>query len=165
MPPVVCIAGRPQSGKTTLLAKLIPELRKRGHRIATIKHVAHHFEFDKEGKDSWKHSDAGSECVILSSPHKIAIAQNTDHDLTPTELVRFVPDDIDIVLAEGFKESKELKIEVHRRKVGEPVCNPRELLAIVTDEPLGLEVPQFLLNETSAIADLIEDDVLSQNFE
>ena len=156
MPPVVCIVGRPGSGKTTLMEKLIPELRKRGHRVATIKHVAHDFQFDREGKDSWKHSEAGSECVILSSPHKIAITQNTDHDLTPTDLVRFVPDDVDIILAEGFKQSKELKIEVHRHEIGGPVCNPQELLAIVTDEPLEIDVPQFSFDDFAGMADLIE---------
>ena len=162
MLPIVCIVGRPKSGKTTLMGKLIPELKQRGYRVATIKHVAHRFDLDEEGKDSWQHSQAGSECVILSSPHKVAITQDVDHDLSPAELARFIPNDFDIVLAEGFKQSQELKIEVYRREIGEPLCPPQELMAIVTDKHLELDVPQFPLNDITGIADLIEKNALAQ---
>lgn len=162
MTPIICIVGRPKSGKTTLMMKLIPELKRRGYRVATVKHVAHKFDLDEEGKDSWYHSQAGSGCVILSSPHKMAIIQDVDHDMTLDELTRFVPDVYDIILAEGFKQAKESKIEVHRRGFGEPLCSPKELMAFVTDERIDSDVPQFSPDEISEIADLIEQTVLAQ---
>jgi len=159
MPPIVCIVGRPKSGKTTLITKLIPELKRRGYKVATIKHVSHEFNLDTPGKDSWQHSQAGSEFVILSSPRQVSIVQKVDHDLSPDELARLIPGDFDIVLAEGFKRSKELKIEVHRRKVGGLACSPKELMAIVTDERLPLDVPQFPLDDVSGIVDMIIERV------
>jgi molybdopterin-guanine dinucleotide biosynthesis protein B len=159
MPPIVCIVGRPKSGKTTLITKLISEFKRRGYKVATIKHVAHEFKLDTPGKDSWQHSQAGSECVILSSPHQVAIFQNVDHDLSPDELAQLIPINFDIVLAEGFKHSKELKIEVHRQKVGELACSPEELMAIITDERLPLDVPQFSLDDVSGIVDMIIERV------
>ena len=156
MPPIVCIVGRPKSGKTTLMRRLIPELKQRGYRVATIKHVAHRFDIDIEGKDSWEHAEAGSDCVILSSPQRVAIIENVDHVLSPAELARLVSGNFDIVLAEGFKEAPELKIEVHRRDIGGIVCLPQELMAIVTDQRLELDVPQFSMNDISGLADLIE---------
>ncbi len=71
MPQIICIVGRSQSGKTTLIEKLIPVLKNRGHRIGTIKHSQHIFDFDKSGKDSWRHKDAGAETVIIASPGRI----------------------------------------------------------------------------------------------
>jgi molybdopterin-guanine dinucleotide biosynthesis adapter protein len=159
VPPIVCIVGRPKSGKTTLITKLIPELKRRGYKVATIKHVSHEFKLDTPGKDSWQHSQAGSECAILSSPHQVAIFQNVDHDLSPDELAQLIPGDFDIILAEGFKRSKELKIEVHRRKVGELVCSPKELMAVATDERLPLDVPQFSLDDVAGIVDIIIEGV------
>jgi molybdopterin-guanine dinucleotide biosynthesis protein B len=55
--------------------------------VAAIKHVAHDFDLDVPGKDSWEHSKAGSDCVVLSSPHKVAIIESVEHDLSPGELV------------------------------------------------------------------------------
>ncbi|MBT9161580.1 MAG: Molybdopterin-guanine dinucleotide biosynthesis adapter protein [Dehalococcoidia bacterium] len=162
MPPIVCIVGRPKSGKTTLMGRLIPELKRRGYRVATIKHITHRFDLDVPGKDSWDHSQAGSECIILSSPHNVALIENVDHDLSPAELARFVTGDFDIVLAEGFKKSDQPKIEVHRRDIGELVCLPQGLMAVVTDEPLELVVPQFSMNDISELADLIERNILGK---
>ena len=55
MIPIVSIVGKSDSGKTTLIEKLLPELTRRGYRIATVKHDVHGFEVDREGKDSWRH--------------------------------------------------------------------------------------------------------------
>jgi len=156
--PIVCIVGRPKSGKTTLMRRLIPELKRRGYRVATIKHVSHRFDIDMAGKDSWEHAEAGSDCVILSSPQRVAIIENVDHDLSLAELARLVTGDFDIVLAEGFKHADQPKIEVHRRELGELVCLPQELMAVVTDEPLG-SVPQFSPNDISGVADQIEQHI------
>ncbi len=159
MPPIVCIVGKPNSGKTTLIEKLIPELKGRGYRVATIKHSSHDFEMDIEGKDSWKHAQAGSECVVLSSSSKVALIRNADHDLSPAELARLISGDFDIILAEGFKKSQEPKIEVHRGE-GELVCPPEELLAVISDDPLELKIPQYSPEDISGLATLIEDKII-----
>lgn len=161
MPPIVCIVGRPGTGKTTLITALIPELTRRGYRVASIKHSSHGFNLDEEGKDSWHYAQAGSECIVLSSPQKIVVTQHTDHDHSPAELVRFIPVDFDIILAEGYKKSAEPKIEVHRREIGEPVCGPLGIFALVTDEYFAFDVPQFAHSDMSGIADLIEHTFLA----
>ncbi len=162
MPPVVCIVGRPKSGKTTLLAKLIPELQNRGYRVATIKHTTHDFETDTEGKDSWKHAQAGSECAVLSSGNKVSLTRNTDHDYSPTELSRIISDDFDLILAEGFKQSTESKIEVCRKESGKPVCKTSDLLAIVTNESTEFSIPAYSPDDISGIADFIEKEFLNR---
>lgn len=68
MLPIVCIVGKSNVGKTTLLEGLITELKRRGHRVATVKHDVHGFEIDQPGKDSWRHAQAGSDAVVISSP-------------------------------------------------------------------------------------------------
>ena len=161
MPPTICIVGRPKSGKTTLISKLIPELKNRGFRVATIKHVTHDFDIDQEGKDSWHHRQAGSECVILSSPHKIAVTQIVDHDLPPDELLRFVSEDFDIVIAEGYKHSNAPKIEVQRKEIGEPVCQPDEIMALISEDVLEYDGPRFSPDDIPGIADFIEKKVMS----
>ncbi len=161
MPLVICIVGRPKSGKTTIIEKLIPELKNRGYRVATIKHTTHDFEMDTAGKDSWKHAQAGSECAVLSSGSKVALTRNVDHDLSPAELTRLISGDFDIILAEGFKRSEELKIEVHRNE-DELLCPPEELLAIATDKPLQFKTPRYSPDDISGLATLIEEMILKR---
>ncbi len=161
MPPIVCIVGKSKSGKTTLVEQLLPELKSRGHRIATIKHEPEGFQMDKPGKDSWRHTQAGSECVVLSSSDRVAVIRKTDHDMSLSELEQFIPWDCDLVLVEGFKKGKATKIEVHKQGSGELVCYPQELLAVVTDERLGLDnrASQYSPDDISGLAALIEDKV------
>lgn len=161
MPPVVCIVGRPKSGKTTIIEKLIPELKKRGYSVATIKHTTHDFEADVEGKDSWKHAQAGSDCTLLSSANKISMTRKVERDLTPSELSRFISNDYDIILAEGFKKSEELKIEVNRSG-GEPVCRPEDLLALITDESSISDIPKYSSDDVEGLATFIEEKALKK---
>ncbi|GFP23998.1 molybdopterin-guanine dinucleotide biosynthesis adapter protein, partial [Candidatus Hakubella thermalkaliphila] len=95
MIPVFAIVGKTDSGKTTLLEKLVAELKKRGYRVGTVKHDIHGFEVDHPGKDSWRHAQAGADTVAISSPQKLALIKKVDHDLKPDELVGEYFQDVD----------------------------------------------------------------------
>ena len=158
MPPIVCIVGKSNIGKTTLLENLIAELKKRGYTLATVKHDVHGFDVDQPGKDSWRFAQVGSDAVVISSPQKLALIQKVDHDYTPQELARIIGEDYDIILTEGYKRSQLPKIEVHRKEVSEELlCSPDDLVAVVTDEPLDLAVWQCSFDEIPRLADLIEE--------
>jgi len=155
--PVVCIVGQSGSGKTTYIEKLIGEIKKRGYRLAVIKHHPHDFDIDVEGKDSWRYMQAGSDAAVVSAPHKVGLIKNVDHDLVPDELKKLVGGGFNIVIIEGFKKSDAPKIEVHRKALGKGlVCTQNDLVAIVTDEKLDIPVAQYDLADIIGIADLIE---------
>ena len=155
MPPIICIVGRSQSGKTTLIEKLIPALKRRGYRVGTIKHSHHIFDFDKSGKDSWRHKDAGAETVIIASPGKIAMVKN-DHQGTLDGLQDYFGD-LDLVITEGYKKERKPKIEVVRsaRHAEALLKDDRHLVAVVTDADLEMEVPVFGMEDIDQLADFI----------
>jgi len=163
MPPIVSILGRSKSGKTTLIEKLVPELKSRGYRVATIKHAAHSLSFDEPGKDSWRHAQAGSDAVAISSPDKIVLIRPNTGDLTLDQIARLLGEDCDIILAEGFKQSNAPKIEVHRKEVGPPLSSVTKLMAIVTDEPLETKKRQFPLDDIKGLVDLLEKGFLRKS--
>jgi len=76
MPPIISIVGKSDSGKTTLLEKLLAEIKNRGYHSGIIKHDTHGFDIDHEGKDTWRHKKAGASTVIISSPNKIAVIRD-----------------------------------------------------------------------------------------
>ena len=161
--PIISIVGKSDSGKTTLIEKLIPEINQRGYRIATVKHDVHSFEVDMEGKDSWRHRQAGAYCTIISSPEKIAVIRTTDHDATLEELRDRFLNDIDIIISEGYKNDSAPKIEVFRKEVHQkPLCTKNDnLVAMVTNHPHSRDVPCFDLDDTKSLADLIEKTFLT----
>ena len=157
MVPIVCVVGKSNTGKTTLLEKLIPEITARGYRVGTVKHDVHGFDMDRPGKDSWRHAQAGAWAVLVSSPDKVALIQRVDHEKSIDELAEMMGDSVDIILTEGFKRSKQLKIEISRSEVNsELLCTEDELIAIVSDVPHPLRVPQFGLDDVKGLADLLE---------
>lgn len=157
MVPIVCVVGKSGVGKTYVMEKLVTELKSRSYRVATIKHSASGFDIDQEGKDTWRHAQAGSDTVAISSPQKVAIIRKVDHDHTLAELQRFIGPDFDIILAEGFKQDKAPKIEVHRKEFGPDLLSTKEeLLAIATDEKLKIDAPQYSLEDAPGLVDLIE---------
>ena len=163
MPQIICIVGRSQSGKTTLIEKLIPVLKGKGYRIGTVKHSHHVFDFDKTGKDSWRHKDAGAETVIIASPGKIAMVKN-DHQGTLESLQPYF-DDLDLLITEGYKGAHQPKIEVVRaaRHNQALLKDDPYLIAAVSDTALNLDVPVFDLEDIDSLADFIEKKILKSN--
>jgi molybdopterin-guanine dinucleotide biosynthesis protein B len=154
---IISIVGKSHAGKTTLLENLIAELKRRGRKVAMVKHSHHANDLDKADKDTWRFTKAGSELSAINSLDHLAIYRRTEHYFDPQEISDFVHWDYDVILTEGFKGSRYPKIEVHRGEQGkELLTDPQQLLAVVTDEPLDVKVPQFARDDVKGIADLIE---------
>lgn len=153
MPPILCIVGGSGSGKTTYLERLIPELSGMGLRVGTIKHHPGDFEMDIPGKDSWRHRQAGAVATMVSSPRRIGMVLEVDHDHDLKELASFMAD-VDIVLAEGYKRARRPKIEIFRSEAHDkPFCiDDGYLMAIVTDADVDIEVPQFVMDDVRGLA-------------
>ena len=156
MPPIISVVGKSKSGKTTFIEKLIPELKSRGYRVATIKHVPENVSFDEPGKDSWRHLQAGSEATTISSPDKVLMIKPITQDTTLDQIAHLLGEDYDLILIEGFKQENAPKIEVHRKDGGAPLKGIKKLIAIVTDEPLETRARQFSMEDVNDIADLLE---------
>ena len=157
--PILCFVGRSNSGKTTLIERLIAELVKEGYRIATIKHAGHGFNMDTEGKDSWRHKQAGAQTVIVTSKGSLAFFTDTEQEVGLEELrERYVPEGMDLVIAEGWKSEGLPKIVVVRDHVGEVTVSLDSLLGIVSNQPLPDAppgVPLFNPDDIESVAALI----------
>jgi molybdopterin-guanine dinucleotide biosynthesis protein MobB len=160
MAAVISFVGRSNSGKTTVIENVITELKSRGYRIATAKNVYHRVVFDEPGKDSWRHIQAGSEATAVSSSEKVILIKPVKDVVKLADIVRLLGEDYDIIIAEGFKQSKVPKIEVHRKEVSTPLVNLQNLIAIVTNEPLKTEARLFSFNDIKKIADFIEKEII-----
>jgi molybdopterin-guanine dinucleotide biosynthesis protein MobB len=157
---IISIVGKSGSGKTTLLERLIGELNTRGRKVAIVKHSHHGNDLDTARKDTWRYTKAGSAFSAINSLDHLAVYRRVDHFFDPRELSDTILWDYDFILTEGFKSSPYPKIEVHAGAQGrELLTDPAQLIAVVTDEPLDVSVPQFGRDDIGAIADLIEDSV------
>jgi molybdopterin-guanine dinucleotide biosynthesis protein B len=160
--PIITAIGKSKSGKTTLLEKLIGELKKRGYRVATIKHHYHAgFDIDHPGKDSWRHAQAGSDHIVVASPDKIATYRRLEREMSLPEIAAGIVG-VDIILAEGYKRAGMPAIEVVRQERGlELIGDRRNCIAVATDTPLETGIKQFDLDESTGITDLIVERYLS----
>ena len=155
MIPAVAFFGPSGVGKTTLIERLIPELASHSLRVATIKHAGHGVALDTVGKDSWRFSQCGSDPVIVASGEVALLAQH-GRPIEVEPLLRLVENEADVALVEGFKRSALPRIEVHRKSVSDASPSRCEtLLAVVTDEPLDVDVPQFGFDDISGIVQFL----------
>ena len=156
--PIISIVGRSNSGKTTLIVKLVKELKLRGFKVATIKHSHHNFELDTEGKDSWLHTQAGANAVVVASQNMIGIMRQSPKELPLTEIINTYLQDVDIIIVEGYKTESIPKVEVFRSEIStEPVCkDDKNLIAVVGDKNPSIGVPFFHINDkTYTIIDFL----------
>lgn len=167
MIPIISIVGKSDSGKTTFIEKLLPELVRRGYRVATVKHDVHGFEVDREGKDSWRHKQAGAHTTIISSPKKVALIRDVEKDLTLGEIREKLIQDVDLILSEGYKKDVQPKIEIFRKEKHKELLCTREdnLVAIVSDKEFDVGVSCFFLDDVQGVADFIEKKFLKSKAE
>jgi molybdopterin-guanine dinucleotide biosynthesis protein MobB len=117
--PVISVVGRSNSGKTTLLEKLISELKRRGYRVAAVKHHYHAgFTFDVPGKDSYRFAQAGADHVAVAGPDQVVHMRRWEREPSLAEVVADIRD-VDLILTEGYKRERAPKIEVWRRGQGD----------------------------------------------
>ena len=165
-PSVVSIVSKKNSGKTTLIEKLIPALKRKGYRVGTVKHDTHGFDIDHQGKDSWRHKQAGADAVVISSAWKISLIKDVAEEMSLDQIVTQHFSDMDIVITEGYKRAGKPQIEVFRSTAhSSPIHSKEEknaLVAILSDVPLDFDVPQFDINDVQALADFIEDVFLKE---
>ena len=161
MAAVVSFIGKSNSGKTTLLEKVISELNSRKYRIATIKHTAEEATLDTPGKDTWRHLRAGSKATAIGSDNRIVLIKPVKRKSTVEEMARLLGEDYDIILTEGFKQGPYPKIEVHRKEIGSPLTDIKNLIAIATNELLDTNIRQFSIDDPTGIADFIEQEFIA----
>ena len=108
---IIGVVGWKNTGKTTLIEKLIKEFNLRNLTVSTIKHSHHNFSVDQQGTDSFRHFNAGAKETILASEKKWVKFSRQICDSNLSDLIeQIIP--VDIVLVEGFKLSGHKKIEV-----------------------------------------------------
>ncbi len=156
---ILSFIGKSNSGKTTFIERLIPEMTKKGYAIATVKHDrSHGFEFDKKGKDSWRHKQAGAEATILSSPRVLALIRDVKEEASLDEIAFRYVEDADLLIAEGYKEGDHEKIEIttdlHEDDLYCKRC--KSVIAVISDNKFNLDIPQFHRDAVPEVAEWIE---------
>ena len=158
--PVFGITGWKNSGKTTLLTRLVAEFARRGLSVSTVKHAHHACDIDKPATDSWRHREAGAREVMIVSGHRWALMHELREENEPpleAALARLSP--CDLVLVEGYKRESHPKIEVRREATGrnEPLAaSDPSVLALAADFPADAGGrPLFALDDVAGIADFI----------
>jgi molybdopterin-guanine dinucleotide biosynthesis protein MobB len=157
------IVGWKNSGKTTLVERLVIEITGRGFAVSTVKHAHHTFDVDHEGKDSFRHRVAGAKEVLLASRNRWALMHEIRNDAEPA-LSEFLEklSPVDLVLIEGYKRDGHAKVEAHRAetKQGLLASEDATVTAVASNYVVdGLSVPQFDLDDVTAIASYILKEV------
>lgn len=150
------VAASSNSGKTTLIEKVVRILKARGLRVAVIKHASKGFDLDKPGKDSWRFQEAGADAVLLVGQGRIALMKKAESPVL-SDLEKMVSD-VDVIIEEGFKGDAKNKIEVFRSNVSgeKPLCmDDMSFLALVSDVPFDVPIPRFDLNDAQAVSAFI----------
>lgn len=170
MIPIVSIVGKSNSGKTTLIENLIPNLKEMGYKVGTIKHDDHKFDIDHKGKDTWRMAKAGADTVVITSREKMAMIKNIDCENNLDEIAEGLFTDVDIIITEGYKSMDKPKIEVVR--FDNPITTAdNNLIALVNNfvDEKSFQIPKgfdniklFQFKDIGEITDFIVQKFLSK---
>ncbi|MBI4302801.1 MAG: molybdopterin-guanine dinucleotide biosynthesis protein B [Chloroflexi bacterium] len=152
---VVSFVGTSNSGKTTLLEKVIKELKHKAYRVGIIKHTYQDCEIDQPGKDTWRYARAGSDLVALSSPAQAAIIEYIDPESGLAGIVSLLIDKVDIILTEGYKDLATAKVLVKDKDSHQVPCFNGELLATLSPSQTPDGILKFEHEDVVRIVDLL----------
>ena len=175
----LAVIGYSNSGKTTLVEALVPALKARGYRVGTVKHTHHSPEFDQTGKDSCRHFAAGADTALLDAGQTLSMVKRLPAASSASAgLKALAPyfDDVDLVIAEGYKSADCPKIEVYRPGSGPPLCRtvPNVIAVVIeagartdaeTDSQTGAGFPvsRFAATQIPDIVEMIERCIIEKN--
>ncbi len=153
----VAIIGASDTGKTTLIATLIEEFRRRGLTCGVLKKAAHEIELDAGGKDSWRFIQAGARSTAVITDEKIFLIKRKTPADTLLEIALDKFSDVDLLLIEGGKRESAFKkiLRVQNADDHNLISPPDDLIAIVSDEPFNPPYPFFLAGEVGKLADFL----------
>lgn len=159
---IIAISGIKNSGKTTLITKLIPLLKEKDLKIATIKHDGHDFDPDVKGTDSYRHRESGAYGVGIFSKSKWMLIKE-EENVDISHLIKQFPE-ADLIILEGFKYSNFPKVEIVRREISSnPVSNPETVIAYISDlDIFDPEIEQFKLGEIKELSNYIYDYIIKE---
>lgn len=166
MIPVVSFVGYSNSGKTTLLIKVIKALKEMNIKVGTIKHHHGLIDLDTPGTDTWKHYQNGADVVVLATKDRIFLTKRSQEP-TLDDVIKII-EDVDIILVEGYKKAAIPKIEILRDGIHSEIISPLdELIGLATDineknEILSIAVPKFPLNEPLTIANFLMEKFITK---
>lgn len=158
--PLVGIVGWKNSGKTTLVERLVAELTRRGFKVATVKHTHHELRARDGSTDGERHARAGAVNTAVIAPAQWELGGELQSSAPPAlEEIAHRLGPADVILVEGFKRAAIPKIEVRRlaSSTREPLApaDP-DIIAIAADHAVaGASVPVIALDDVRAIADVI----------
>jgi len=159
-PFILSFVGASDSGKTTLILKLLPGLKAKGYRVAVAKHCPCGFDLDQPGKDSWQFTQAGSTAVFLSSPTREAMIRPQKEGVSLELKLKDYFSDFDIVLTEGYNNEPFVKkIQVVRKGIEASLLDSEDIIAYISDRELNTDKLVLSLNDVSGIILFIENIV------
>ncbi len=155
------VVGWKNSGKTTLMERLVANIVARGFTVSTIKHAHHVFDVDQPGKDSFRHREAGASEVLISSAKRFALMHEVRGSVEPEVddlIARLAP--VDLVLIEGFKRGGHPKVEAHRAATGQGLIAEEDdtIRLVASNDPVQVTQPVLPLDDAAAIATFILTD-------
>jgi molybdopterin-guanine dinucleotide biosynthesis protein B len=155
------VTGWKNSGKTTLLTRLVSEFARRGFNVSTVKHAHHEFDIDTPGTDSFRHREAGASEVVIVSGNRWALMHELRDEAEPSmedAIARLSP--CDLVLVEGYKREAHPKIEARRKESARAATlapDDPSILAVASDHESDTgALPRFDLDDIAGIADFIQ---------
>ena len=156
--PVYSLIAWSDTGKTTYLQQLIPALKRRGVRVAVIKHDGHEFDIDHEGTDSAKFTQAGADVSGIFSDSHAALMLNFSVSAEDLVALTAMSGTVDLIITEGCKKGKWPKILLYRESSTKPMAaEPDRCAAVISDVRVDTSAPVFRLGDVDAMADFLKE--------
>ena len=161
MSKIIGITGWKDVGKTYYASVIIKLLVKRGYQVGSIKHAHHDFDIDKPGTDSFKHREAGSNQVIISSSKRWAkITENKNENEKSLDELNQELQNVDVIVVEGFKKDNHPKIEILSKDLKNRNKETKNVIAIVSDDFKDTITPVYKENDIENLVEFIIKKIL-----